>query len=439
MKKSVSKWIALLLSVVMIVMCAAGCSKTQTQEPASDNTADAPAQTADTPAQADEPEQADAPEQAEPVTITFWHTYGDSEEAQFLNVVMPLWETLHPEIKVEAVRQDSSQYHQMIVTSFGTGMSPDVARVDIANIAAYAKQGGLAALSDYPDFAELSASYLDAPLSTNLYQGKYYGLPLDTNCKAAVVNTNVLKELGLDEIPATMEEFIEAAKTRGTYSLNVSGVGDWDMYPYFWLFGGVLTDDGFTKASGYLDSDASIAAMQKIVELHDEKVFTIRDVDGSVDAWDGINSEYAMFFEGPWAPFNEEAGIVPALIPTWNGKSASVVGGENIVIFSGSQKQDAAFRFVTFMLSEEVQLELLKVGVIPTLKSCVDSEAVQADPKWSVYMKQLESAQSRIPTPQASTVEQLWQDAMTEIFIEGADVQSTLTNYAAEIDIELAK
>ena len=71
------------------------------------------------------------------------------------------------------------------------------------------------------------------------------------------------------------------------------------------------------------------------------------------------------------------------------------------------------------MLSEEVQLELLKVGVIPTLKSCVDSEAVQADPKWSVYMKQLESAQSRIPTPQASTVEQLWQDAMTEIFIAG--------------------
>ena len=112
MKKSVSKWIALLLSVVMIVMCAAGCSKTQTQETATDDTTDAPAQTADTPAQADEPEQADAPEQAEPVTITFWHTYGDSEEAQFLNVVMPLWETLHPEIKVEAMSMVSVNLQQ---------------------------------------------------------------------------------------------------------------------------------------------------------------------------------------------------------------------------------------------------------------------------------------------------------------------------------------
>ena len=76
-----------------------------------------------------------------------------------------------PEIKVEAVRQDSSQYHQMIVTSFGTGMSPDVARVDITNVAAYAKQGGLVALSDFADFAELSAAYLEAPCPPTCIRG----------------------------------------------------------------------------------------------------------------------------------------------------------------------------------------------------------------------------------------------------------------------------
>ena len=376
----------------------------------------------------------------EPVTITFWHTYGDAETPVIDEVIIPMFEAANPDIKVEAVRQ-SGDFNQMLVTALGTGVVPDVARVDITKTSAYAKLGGIVAMDEIEGFDALKDAVLEAPLSTNLWNGHYYGLPLNTNCKAAVVNLNVLKELGFDEPPATMEEFVAACKEKapGQYKLNVSGLGDWDLYPYFWLFGGKLTDEGFTTASGYLDSAESVAAINTMLELHEDGVFTIRDVDGTPDAWDGINSEYAMFFEGPWAPFNEEAGIVPALIPTWNGKSASVVGGENIVIFSGSQKQDAAFRFVTFMLSEEVQLELLKVGVIPTLKSCVDSEAVQADPKWSVYMKQLESAQSRIPTPQASTVEQLWQDALTEIFIEGADVQSTLTNYAAEIDIELAK
>lgn len=376
----------------------------------------------------------------EPVTITFWHTYGDAETPVIDEVIIPMFEAANPDIKVEAVRQ-SGDFNQMLVTALGTGVVPDVARVDIIKTSAYAKLGGIVAMDEIEGFDALKDAVLEAPLSTNLWNGHYYGLPLNTNCKAAVVNLNVLKELGFDEPPATMEEFVAACKEKapGQYKLNVSGLGDWDLYPYFWLFGGKLTDEGFTTASGYLDSAESVAAINTMLELHEDGVFTIRDVDGTPDAWDGINSEYAMFFEGPWAPFNEEAGIVPALIPTWNGKSASVVGGENIVIFSGSQKQDAAFRFVTFMLSEEVQLELLKVGVIPTLKSCVDSEAVQADPKWSVYMKQLESAQSRIPTPQASTVEQLWQDAMTEILIEGADVQSTLTNYAAEIDIELAK
>lgn len=374
----------------------------------------------------------------EATTITFWHTYGDAETPILDEVLIPLFEAANPDIKVNAIRQ-SGDFNQMVVTALGTGVVPDVARVDITKTSAYAKLGGIVAMDEIEGFDALKVAVLDGPLSTNIWNGHYYGLPLNTNCKAAVINLEQMKALGFDGAPATMEEFIAACKEKaaGEYKLNVSGVGDWDLYPYFWLFGGVLTDEGFTKASGYLDSESSVQAIQTMLQLHDDGVFTIRDVDGTPDAWDGINSQYAMFFEGPWYPFSD--AIVPALIPTYNGTSASVVGGENIVIFSGSKNQEAAFRFVQFMLSEEAQLELLKVGVIPTLKSLVENDAVTQDAKWSVYMKQLESAQSRIPTPQASTVEQIWSDAMNMIFLEGADVQETLTNAAVEIDAELAK
>ena len=431
MKAYFSKLAAVFLAIAMLAMCIAGCGGNGVPD-ATVNGSDHSSAASDS---------SDPQQPAEEVTIMFWHTYGDSEEAQFLNVVMPLWEKAHPEIKVEAVRQDSSQYHQMIVTSFGTGMSPDVARVDITNVAAYAKQGGLVALSDFADFAELSGAYLEAPLSTNLYQGKYYGLPLDTNCKAAVVNTNVLKELGLNEVPVTMEEFLAAAKDRGIYSLNVSGVGDWDMYPYFWLFGGTLTDEGFTKATGYLDSEASIAAINRLLELHDQKIFTIRDVDGSVDAWDGINSEYAMFFEGPWYFGSYEdcaaKGIVAATIPTYEGRSASVVGGEDIAVFATSKHQQAAYEFAKFMTSEEVQLAMLEAGQLPILKSLVGHEAVTSNPVWSVYMKQMESAKARIPSPNNSAIQEIWSEAITSIFVEGADVAGTLHDAAARIDAQL--
>lgn len=433
MKANFSRIAALVLALVMLALCMTGCGGGQNTPAATDGTG------APQPSEAANPDSTDLEEE---ITITFWHTYGDSEEAQFLNVVMPLWEAAHPNIKVEAVRQDSSQYHQMIVTSFGTGMSPDVARVDITNVAAYAAQGGLTAISDFADFGDISADYLEAPLSTNLYQGKYYGLPLDTNCKAAVVNQNVLAELGLSQVPATMEELIEAAKDRGTYSINVSGVGDWDMYPYFWLFGGTLTDDGFTQATGYLDSEASIAAFNKLIELHDQKIFTIRDVDGTVDAWDGINSEYAMFFEGPWYfgsyEDSEAKGIVASTIPTYEGRSTSVVGGEDIVVFATSKHQEAAYEFAKFMTTQEVQLALLEAGQLPILKSLVENDAVQSNPVWSVYMEQMETAKARIPSPNNSTIQEIWSEMVTSIFVEGADVAEALHDAAVRMDEQLS-
>lgn len=189
------------------------------------------------------------------------------------------------------------------------------------------------------------------------------------------------------------------------------------------------------------DSDASIAAMQKIVALHDEKVFTIRDVDGSVDAWDGINSEYAMFFEGPWYFGSYEdslaKGITAATIPTYEGRSASVVGGEDIAVFATSEHTDAAYEFAKFMTSEEVQLAMLKAGQLPILKSLVSSDAVQSNPVWSVYMKQMESAKARIPSPNNSAIQEIWSEMVTSIFVENADIAQAMHDAAARIDEQL--
>lgn len=414
------RYLAILLSAAMMAALTVGCGTKEDNKDA----------------------QQQSTEKTEECTLTYWYTYGDAEEEILLNTVIPMWEKEHPEITIECVRQDSSQYDEMIVTAFGTGQGPDIARIDINSTAAYAKLGGTLALSSYDDFGEISSDFMAAPLSTNFYQGEYYGLPLDTNCKAAVMNTVILKEeLGLEEIPETMEELIAAAQDRGDYSISVSGFGDWDMYPYFWMFGGTLTDDEYTKASGYLDSAESVAAINKIKELHDAKIFTIRDLDGTADAWDGIESQYAMFLEGPWYNFadKEAEGIVAAPIPSYEGRSISVVGGENIVVLSTSTHPDEAYEFAKFMTSKEVQLAMLDAGQIPVLNSLSEDEKVKENEIYKVYMEQLKTAQARIPSADHTDIETIWSNTMTNIFLNGNDVETELKSAALQMDEVLAE
>lgn len=438
MKRKLVKPAILLIALVML-LSVSGCIPVEKTGAEAQPSAVQPQQGAEsTPSSAEKTNK--------PVTITYWHTYGDAEEPFFNDTVLPLFQEKYPYISVESLRQEGGQYNQLIVAAFGTKQTPDAARIDLTNVAAYASQGGLLSLDEMEGFAELKAQCLDGPMATNLFRGKYYGLPLDTNCKAAVMNMDVMAKLGFTQAPATMEEFIEASRnsSAGKYTLNVSGTGDWDTYPYFWLFGGKLTDDGFTKATGYMDSPESIAALQTMIDLHDAKVFTIRDIDGTPDAWDGIQTgEYAMFFEGPWffssIPSYADKNIIPAPIPAYNGKSASVVGGEDIVIFKDSKNPEAAFEFIKFMLSEQVQMMMASKGQMPILKSAAEKDQIRNSPVYSAYQKQLESAQTRIPSPQNTTIGQIWSDCMMKALKGEATAEAALKEAAALIDAELVK
>ena len=97
----------------------------------------------------------------EPVTITFWHTYGDAETPVIDDVIIPMFEAANPDIKVEAIRQ-SGDFNQMLVTALGTGMVPDVARVDITKTSAYAKLGGIVAMDEIEGFDALKDAVLQA-------------------------------------------------------------------------------------------------------------------------------------------------------------------------------------------------------------------------------------------------------------------------------------
>lgn len=75
MKNKLAKLLALLLAAALLTACMAGCTG-KTEQPAKAEATEKA-----------EPAKDSTPEDEE-ITLTFWHTYGDAEEAQFKDVVM---------------------------------------------------------------------------------------------------------------------------------------------------------------------------------------------------------------------------------------------------------------------------------------------------------------------------------------------------------------
>lgn len=55
------------------------------------------------------------------VTITYWHTHGDSEEEVLVDTIIPEFEKQYPNIHVDAVRMPYDGLMQQIITSLSSG------------------------------------------------------------------------------------------------------------------------------------------------------------------------------------------------------------------------------------------------------------------------------------------------------------------------------
>lgn len=154
------------------------------------------------------------------VTITYWHTHGDSEEEVLVDTIIPEFEKQYPNIHVDAVRMPYDGLMQQIITSLSSGTGPDLMRMDIIWVPELAEMGALAAVDDLEGFADLKDNLYEGPLSTNYYNGKYYGLPLNTNCLSGVYSKTMMEELNIDSIPTTYDEVVGIE--RQTWSGSVS-------------------------------------------------------------------------------------------------------------------------------------------------------------------------------------------------------------------------
>ena len=381
------------------------------------------------------------------VTINFWHHYSaqSAENETLMNVLIPAFEAENPGIKVNAVSHEWAELHDKVLVSANSNALPDVARCDIAWLPEFQKMGILTALDEeMADFADVSGRLLDSAMSTAVIGGHYYALALNTNSKIVFYNTAMLEAAGV-KVPATMEEWAETVKKlsgenangQQVWGWNEPALAGWNICPFIWSFGGSLTNEDQTAATGYINSPATVKAVETFAELVKAGGITGFNA-GDIPMTDGFGTgRYAMMLEGPWKSA-ELAGAYPdvaygtAPIPAGEGGSVSVLGGEDIAMFNTANKE-AAWKFMQFMTGEYAETEMAKCGQIPVNKAALESETVKSA-DYAPFIEAIQTAKARPTVAAWSEMDNELQAAMNAVVTGEKTAQEAMDELAASWD-----
>lgn len=381
--------------------------------------------------------------------VTFWHAYSaDSKEVKALReVIIPGFKAKHPGTDVTEVAVPYDDLHQKLITAAAGGTLPDVVRSDIGWVPELAKLGVLERLdAAMPDFQTFADKVFPGTLTTNRYKGGYYGLPLDTNTRVLMYNADTLTKAGVATPPKTFDE-LKALGDRlagsKTAAFADNGLSGWNVLPWIWSAGGDITDAEYTKATGYLNSPQSLAGVQLLFDLYGKGQLG-KGVLGGTGATPNdqglVKGQYATIMDGPWmfpifASAFPEFKLQTSPVPAGPGGSVSVVGGEDVVVMKSSENKALALEFTRYLLSDEAQLAMAKVGQMSVLKNL---DVVSVDPNYAPFVAQLANAKPRPVVPAWPKIDDLLQKKLQAAFRGETTLQAALDSAAAEIDKLLA-
>lgn len=291
----------------------------------------------------------------------------------------------NPDIEVELVwvAGAAADLYEKLQVMVAGGTPPDVFWTHVYLMTDLVQQGIVRQLDDLvaadPTF-DLNDYY---PVAVNDYRfdGKLYGMPGEVTSLALYYNVDMFEAYGLAAPDATWDwdDLRQAART-----LTDPDAGRWGLFPPMnhanayaitWQNGGRYFDE--TRTVPQFHRPEVVEAYQWIADLM--YVDRVAPPGGAVPG--GLyqafgTSKVAMFYDIPGAAtWLQNAAADWDVAPLPMGKArANRIATSGIAVTSYTQHPEAAWRFVKYMLSEEVQQFYLERGfAIPTLRDVANS------------------------------------------------------------------
>ena len=312
--------------------------------------------------------------------------WGDPPEIAVWQQLVADFEKANPDISVKVEVTDWDSYWEKLRVQTIGGDAPDVFAMDAPIYPDWQSRGTLLNLQPYLDANPdtLNGVY-EGPLTAYRLADGFYGLPRDFQTIAMFYNKDMFDAAGLAYPDAswTLDD-LKSAAAKLTIDKDGDGTTDqwgistevWDMEP-FWgpvvtAFGGGIISDDFKTT--LMNKGKALDAWNFITGMvrDDHSIMSDEELDSY--GYDGfIANVAAMTFSGHWVipAYNEATfnwGVAP--FPKGPARRATLVNSAGIVIGANTKHPDEAWKFVSYVLSEEGQSTLSALGfAIPVRES----------------------------------------------------------------------
>lgn len=328
------------------------------------------------------------------IEVEIWEYFEDLEHEYFTEMMNQWGEENGYRFKI--VQYPYSDLNKQYTLGMVSGELPDLTMINNCDTASYVEMGMLQDITASVDAWGEAGNFYEAALNTTTIDGKYYGLPYNSNCLVLYYDEDMLKEAGI-EVPKTWEDLTEAALALTkdtTYGFAMSLVnndeGTFQYFPFLYSSGADMYKMGSPEA---------ISSVQLLKDMMDAGSMSSEVINWSqADVCQQfIQGNAAMMINGPW-----QIPLLKESVPDkkWNCAPipmdqvlASALGGEGFSVVKGADLEKI-WPVMEFMMSRETLAEWNHtVGKIPSRKDSLDIYPDwKDDPIMNVFFEQLNYA-----------------------------------------------
>ena len=364
------------------------------------------------------------------VTVEMWDYLSGETANDSINAAIAEFEKANPDIKVKRTTFAFADLSKSILQGSVGGQVPDVAVVDVVDNQNFASLG---MLKDLSNDGINKSDFFDGPWSSVVYEGKTYGIPLNSNNLALYYNKQMLKDAGV-EVPTDWASLKDVAKktTKGDVKgIAISAVksesATFQILPFVWQTGGDLKDYATSGATAlaYLRGLIDDGSMSEAVSNYTQEDARTQFITG----------KSAMMINGPWelATLTKDAQFDWDVAPLPKDKRAATsMGGENVVVMNGAKQSDAAVKLAKYLTSAEgAKIYCDGSGQLSSRPDLQGKLKLSNDAKLKVFESQLADAHARAYGKDYPKISEAIQLSMQEA-LTGASTPEAAAKKAAD-------